>query len=64
MSDDAQPVNDPIAQVDQMIACMGDWASLMRSHFTKHVEAGFAPEQAFALTLAYQTALVQGAARA
>lgn len=55
---------DPIAQFDQLLRGMTEWARLMKAHFDACTAAGFTEPQAFALTLAYMGGLQQGARNA
>jgi hypothetical protein len=49
---------DPLAQLDQALAEMATMAKLLRAHYCAMIAAGFAVEQAIALTLSYQATIV------
>lgn len=57
MSDEQQP--DPIAQLDQTLRTLIDLAKMIHGYHCGLVAAGFTEDQALALTIAYQTAVVQ-----
>jgi hypothetical protein len=52
---------DWIAAIDQALRGVADVARLVRAYYAALVEAGFAVEEALALTLAYQTTILQSA---
>lgn len=56
MSDDETP--DPLAQFDQLIAGVKDWLKVVHAYYTAALAQGFDANQAMALTIAYQAAIL------
>lgn len=55
---------DQLAQFDQLLRGMTEWARLLRAHFDACVASGFTEVQSFALTMAYQNGLQQASRNA
>ena len=60
MSDD--PINDPLAAMDQLLAGMKDMAKIVRAFHVETVEAGFDPAEAIHLTSVFAIRLIFGEA--
>jgi len=61
MNEDDALAGDPVAALDQMLAALKPLAQGVWQHFVSCQEAGFSPEQSLALTVAFQTALLDNA---
>lgn len=59
MSDDEQL--DWIAQLDQIMRGLHDFAEMVRGYYQELIDQGFVREEAFALTLGFQQSLMASA---